>query len=186
MSLERLLRTLADTLDAAGIPSMLTGSVAAAFRGVSRATMDVDFVIDPTAPALDELLRRLEALGLYVSHETAHEALTSEGMFNVVDPETGWKADLIVRKRRPFSETEFARRELVDFLGATLAVASLEDVILSKLEWARLGASARQLEDVRALLRLAGDAVDRGYIERWLDPLDVRAEWESVRESRSV
>ena len=164
---------------------MLTGSVAAAFRGVSRATMDVDLVIDPSAAALDELVRRVEALGLYVSEQAAREALAREGMFNVVDPETGWKADLIVRKRRPFSEAEFARREVVDFLDVKLAVASLEDVILTKLEWARLGASARQIEDVRGLLRLAGDNVDRGYVERWLDPLGVRAEWELLREPRS-
>lgn len=164
---------------------MVTGSVAAAFRGVSRATMDVDLVIDPSAAALDELVRRVEALGLYVSEDAAREALAHEGMFNVVDPETGWKADLIVRKRRPFSEAEFARREVVDFLGINLAVASLEDVILTKLEWARLGASARQIEDVRGLLRLAGDHVDRGYLERWLDPLGVRSEWELACEPRS-
>ena len=104
-------------------------------------------------------------------------------MFNVVDPETGWKADLIVRKHRPFSEAEFARREPADFFGVLLAIATLEDVILSKLEWARLGASARQLDDVRALLRIAGDTVDRAYLERWVDALGVRAEWKSVGEA---
>jgi hypothetical protein len=41
-------------------------------------------------------------------------------MFNVVDPETGWKADLILRKRRPFSETELSRREAADFQGISL------------------------------------------------------------------
>ena len=182
MSLERLLRVLAGALSAAGIPSMLTGSLAAAFHGASRATMDVDLVIDPTTPALDDFVRRVEALGLYVSADAAREALAHCGMFNVVDPETGWKADLIVRKRRPFSETEFSRGEAADFFGVSLAVASLEDVILSKLEWARLGASGRQLEDVRALLRIAGESVDRPYLEPWVDRLGVRAEWESVRE----
>ena len=78
-------------------------------------------------------------------------------MFNVVDVESGWKADLIVRKTRPFSEEEFRRRQPIDFFGVELDVASLEDVVLSKLEWAKLGGSARQLEDVRALLRLRDD-----------------------------
>jgi hypothetical protein len=128
-------------------------------------------------------VRRVEALGLYISAEAAREAFAHCGMFNVVDPETGWKADLIVRKRRPFSEAEFSRREVADFFGVPLAVASLEDVILSKLEWARLGASGRQLEDARALLRIAGDSADRPYLEQWVDRLGVRAEWESVRES---
>ena len=56
-------------------------------------------------------------------------------------------------------------------------------MILSKLEWARLGASGRQIEDVRALLRIAGESVDRSYLERWVDQLGVRAERQSVRES---
>ncbi len=53
-----------------------------------------------------------------------------------------------MRKHRPFSEAEFARREAVDFFGLPIAVASLEDLILAKIEWARLGASGRQLDDV--------------------------------------
>ena len=96
MTLERLLRVLTETLASAGIPSMLTGSVAAAFRGASRATMDVDLVIAPTASALDDFVQRSAALGLYVSIDAAREAFAHQGMFNVVDPGTGWKADLIV------------------------------------------------------------------------------------------
>lgn len=182
MSLERLLRVLTETLDSAGIPSMLTGSVAAAFRGASRATMDVDLVIAPTASALDDFVQRTAALGLYVSVEAAREAFADQGMFNVVDPETGWKADLIIRKHRPFSEVEFSRREATDFFGVPLAIASLEDVILSKLEWAKMGASGRQLDDVRMLLRIAGDDVDRSYLDRWVTALGVREQWEAVRE----
>ena len=171
-----------ETLDSAGIPSMLTGSLAAAFRGASRATMDVDLVIAPTPAALDDFVQRIEALGLYVSADAAREAVAHQGMFNVVDPESGWKADLIIHKHRPFSEAEFSRRETADFFGVSLAIASLEDVICSKLEWARLGASGRQLDDVRMLLRIAGDGVDLSYLERWVAALGVRAEWQAVQE----
>ncbi|WP_411282123.1 hypothetical protein [Gemmatimonas sp.] len=168
-------------LNYAGIPFMLTGSVAAGYRGASRATMNVDAVIDPTAPQLRDFLQCVLDAGLYVSEEAASDALAFRGMFNVVDPNTGWKADLIVRKDRTFSEGEFARREFVHFLGVELAVATLEDIVLSKLEWATLGASSRQLEDVRALLRINEGDVDMTYIERWVDVLCVRRAWESVR-----
>ena len=104
-------------------------------------------------------------------------------MFYVIDPETGWKADLIVRKDRPFSESEFARRLATTYFGTSLHVATLEDLILSKLEWARLGGSARQVEDVRALLRVNAGHVDRAYLERWLDVLGVRAQWEQASDS---
>ena len=47
------------------------------------------------------------------------------------------------RQDRPFSEAKFSRREATDVFGVPLAIASLEDVIRSKLEWARLVASGR-------------------------------------------
>jgi hypothetical protein len=180
VSLESLLRLVADALSHAGIPFMLTGSVAAAYRGSSRATMDIDLVVDPTPRQLDALLARLTAVGMYVSDTAAHDALRDRGMFNVVDPGSGWKVDMIVRKARGFSETEFARRESAELLGVPIAIATLEDLVLSKLEWARLGGSARQLDDVRSLLRLAGDEVDLAYIEHWVEVLDVREQWDAV------
>ena len=181
MSLEGLVRLLSVALDAAGIPFMLTGSVAAGYRGASRATMDVDAVIDPTASQLQSFVSRVLDVGLYVSEVAAHEALATRGMFNVIDPESGWTADLIVRKHRFLSEAEFTRRECVDFLGNTLAIATLEDIVLSKLEWATLGASSRHVEDVRALLRINAGAVDLDHIERWVDTLHVRRTWDAVR-----
>jgi hypothetical protein len=41
-----------------------------------------------------------------------------------------------------------------------------EDLILSKLEWARDSRSELQLRDVRALLR-AVQVLDQVYLERW-------------------
>jgi hypothetical protein len=88
---------------------------------------------------------------------------------------------VIVRKARAFSEAEFARREEVDFLGVPVAVARAEDLIIAKLEWAALGASARQLEDVRLLLRIGGAELDRAYMDRWVRELRLTALWEEVQ-----
>lgn len=178
MTLEALLRAACDALRDTGVPFMLTGSVATAFHGASRATMDVDFVIDPTMAQLDLLVTRIVASGAYVSLEAAHDAFRTRAMFNVIDPDTGWKADLIIRKDRPFSVMEFERRETAEFFGTVIHVATLEDVVLSKLEWAKLGGSARQLDDVRGLLRIRAGDVDLAYIERWVDVLGVRAQWQ--------
>lgn len=106
--------------------------------------------------------------------------MENAGMFNVVDTESGWKADLIIRKPRAFSRTEFARRESLDLDGVLLWVATVEDTILAKLEWAKLGGSARQLEDVAALLAVAGEGFDRAYVERWVGELGLGREWSSV------
>ena len=164
MSASGILRTVVTQLDAAGIPFMLTGSVAAAAYGAGRATMDVDLVIHANSAQLGQLVAALSGPDLYVSGDAAIEALANQSMFNVVDSTTGWKADLIIRKARPFSVTEFDRRTPLEFEGMQLWVATVEDVIVAKLEWAKLGGSARQL-------------LDRAYIERWVATLALAAQW---------
>ena len=180
MTVAGLLGDVAGALRSADIPFMLTGSGAAAYHGAGRATMDVDLVIDPNAAQLEAFVEQMLLAGAYVSIEAAREALANRLMFNVVDAESGWKADLILRKLRPFSEVEFDRRQTIDFFGVTIDIATVEDVVLSKLEWAKVGGSARQLEDVRALLRARSDEVDLAYVHQWVETLDLREQWAAV------
>lgn len=182
MSLERFLVTVLDALGSAGIPAMLTGSVAAAVHGATRATMDVDLVIEAAPAGIDVFVDRMEARGYYVSREAAHDALASATMFNVIDPNSGWKADLIIRKARPFSEAEFARRETRELLGMSIAVSRVEDLIIAKLEWASLGGSSRQLEDVSTLIRLAAPELDTAYVQHWVEVLGLEVLWNRVRQ----
>lgn len=176
MTLPDLLQRVVAALDDAGIPYMLTGSVAAGWHGASRATMDIDLVVEPDQARLSKLLQILSQPGIYVPDETAHEALSRRTMFNVIDIAAGFKADLIIRKDRPFSRSEFDRRTAIKMGGSTIWIATVEDLILSKLEWARLGESHRQIEDAATLARIAGDALDRTYLQRWAKELGIEPE----------
>lgn len=49
------------------------------------------------------------------------------------------KADFIVHKERPFGREELKRRQRISLLGVELSVASLEDAVIAKPEWSRLG-----------------------------------------------
>ena len=88
--------------------------------------------------------------------DAALEARKHQSLFNVVDMATGWKIDLIIRKSRPFSQEEFRRRKRVNLQGGPLFVASAENVVVSKLEWAKLAQSQRgwHIEDVAGILRM--------------------------------
>lgn len=168
-------------LDACGIPHMLAGSFASTHHGVPRTTHDIDLVVDPSEPSLDRFVRSLDPERFYVSAEAAHEAWRRRGQFNVVDLSSGWKIDLILRKERPFSREEFRRRQPATLLGAKVFVATAEDTVLAKLEWARLGESERQLRDVIGILEVRGGELDRTYIERWAGELAVEALWRRVQ-----
>ncbi len=177
MTAEEVFRRIIAALDRSEIPYMVTGSFASAFHGVPRATQDIDLVIAPSADRLGKFVDSLSPEQYYVDRGTALEAQRTESQFNVIDLEGGWKVDLIVRKGRAFSRAEFDRRLTTEVWGLRLAVASLEDVILAKLEWAKLGGSERQLDDVAALLRLRSGDLDRSYLSRWIGELGVEAEW---------
>ena len=168
-------------LESLGVPYMVAGSVASSHHGLPRATNDADIVIDPTPEGLEALVTALAADGYYVDAKVARDALRARRLFNVIDPESAFKVDLIIRKERPFSREEFSRRERRDLGGLAASVATPEDTILSKLEWARKGGgSDRQIEDALGVLRVGADRIDRSYIARWAAALGVEDLWQGL------
>lgn len=166
-------------LEGAGIPYMVSGSLGSVLHGEPRATRDVDVVIDPAEESLAALLDAV-AGEWYVSREAAAAALRERGTFNIVDSATGWKADLVIRKERPYSVEEFSRRRRADVLGVAAWVVSPEDSILSKLEWAQAGGSGRQIEDAAGVVRTNAATLDRVYLWRWARELGVERALEQI------
>lgn len=160
---------------------MLAGSFASTFHGDPRTTNDIDLVIDCDREALDRLLRQLDPRRYYASAEAADEAWRRRGQFNVVLLESGWKIDLILRKERAFSRSEFARRQRAEIAGIEVWVATAEDTIVAKLEWAKAGESERQLRDVAGVLAMRAGDLDREYLERWVRELGLADIWIRVR-----
>lgn len=186
MSLAAFLGHVVRILHDSDIPYMLTGSLAAAYYGAARATQDIDVVVEVGASEIEGLVEALTHAGCYVSREAAFAALRSEGQFNAIDPERGWKLDLIVRKDRPFSREEFSRRRRGGLLGVEVSLATLEDLVLAKLEWSHMGDSELQRRDVLLLLEGRWDSLERAYIEQWVDALGLQSEWRLVLQRLSV
>ncbi len=172
-------------LDQAAIPYMLVGSFASTYHGYPRTTHDIDLVISPTRDQLDRFVRGLDPDRYYVSVEAVDEAWRRRGMFNVIDYESGWKVDLILCKERPFSRAELQRRSRVDLAGLAVWIATPEDTIVAKLEWAKAGESERQIRDVAGILQVSGDRLDRAYIERWVGELGLADLWHRVTQDDS-
>jgi len=179
-SFEPLLRAVSNLLDAQGIAHMLVGSFASTTYGMVRTTQDIDLVVDPTRDQLDRFVSSLDTERFYVDADAARDALRRRTTFNIIDMTSAWKLDLIIRKARPFSIEELARRRVATAFGMQVPIATPEDTILAKLEWAKLGGSDRQLDDVAGILDVRGDSLDLAYIERWLDELGVRELWNRV------
>jgi len=177
-----LLRRVTAALEMAETPYMLTGSIVSSMYGTPRSTNDIDIVIAPAREQLLSLIALFQRLGLTVATEAALAAFRNRSQFNVLDLANGLKIDLIIRKDREFSVTEFNRRETHEVEDVRLTIATPEDIVIAKLEWAKLGESDRQLADVAGVLKMQRDALDISYIEQWVEKLGLRAEWLAARE----
>ncbi len=179
MSQEEFLRRIVEKLTAAGIPHALAGSLASGFHGEPRTTNDIDLVVAPTKEQLDAFIDSLGS-DYYVSNESAQDALRNRSMFNIIDFQSGWKADLIVQKDRPFSREEFDRRKTENLSGLQVPIVSPEDVILSKLEWSRISESERQIRDALGVAVVQWRSLDKEYLRKWAEELGVADRLEAV------
>jgi hypothetical protein len=186
MEFREVFRRVAEVLDSAAVPYMLTGSFASSYYGVLRATHDIDIVISATPPSVKTLVSHLNEKDYYADLNAALDAHRELSMFNALDNQTGWKVDFIFCKSSSYAREAFQRRKPVDFHQTTIFVASVEDVIVSKLEWAKIGESARQIEDVAAVFKKQHAAVDRSYVEKWVSELGLTSEWAHARQSAGL
>jgi hypothetical protein len=186
MSYVEVLRSIVPRLEQSEIPYMITGSIAAAYYGFGRATYDLDIVISATANKLKKLIELLPREQYYAVLQDALDAQGHQSMFNVLDTISGWKIDFILQKAAPFHEEAFQRRVAVVFEGVPTSVISAEDLILSKLDWAKMGESERQVKDAAIVVEKRQPKLDLPYIEKWVRELGLSAQWSQARQLAGI
>lgn len=169
---------LARVFDAIGIRYVVGRSVASSLYGIPRATQDVDLVADVKGSHVDAIVAALTG-GFYVDDEMIRDAIKRRASFNVVHLATMFKADVFIMQGDSWSREEMvrARTEEIDVPAGrvTIRFASPEDTLLHKLIWYKLGnqVSDRQWGDILGVLKVQGEALDHGYLDRWAPLLDV-------------
>ena len=89
------------------------------------------------------------------------------------------KIDFVVRKDTAYRRREFSRRKKVAVDDQDLYVVSPEDLILSKLDWAKDSRSEVQLNDVRNLLKSV-KGLNQSYLARWAKALSIESLYREV------
>lgn len=167
-----VLEDVVSRLDGAGIPYMVSGSMALNYYGPPRMTRDIDLVVELAPGSVSGFIGAF-AEGYYLEPDAVGRAASEQGMFNLIRLDGVVKVDFIVRKNTEYRRLEFSRRRRVRFESVDLFIVSAEDLILSKLEWARDSRSDLQLGDVRGLLA-AAPGLDRAYLDDWAARLGLR------------
>jgi hypothetical protein len=162
-----VIRDVTQKLCAAGIAYMLTGSVAMNYYATPRMTRDIDIVVALGPSDANQIVALFES-DYYVDRLAVMRAIDHQSLFNLIQSESIIKVDCIVRKDTEYRRVEFERRRQVQIQDFNIWIVSKEDLIISKLYWAKDSHSEFQLRDVKNLLSAAYDA---NYLQEWTSRL---------------
>lgn len=170
-----------------GVAYMVTGSAASMAYGVPRVTLDIDMVIELTATQAGLLSSAFPPEEFYcpprevIGIETQR---TSRGHFNVIHMETGFKADFYPVGDDPLHRWAMARLRRVEMFGEPVMLAPPEYVIVRKLEYFKEGGSDKHLRDIRGMLDVSGELIDRSELESIIRKRNLDEGWARVQELR--
>ncbi len=167
----KILLTVSECLETAGIAYIISGSMAANYYTVPRMTRDIDVVVELKRADIDRFIQIFEK-DFWIDPAVVDQEVASRGMFNVIHKEYVIKVDFILRKDTPFQESAFERRKKITIEGQLVWLISAEDLILAKLLWAKDSFSELQLNDVRHLLKTV-ETLERDYLDKWILGLDL-------------
>ena len=177
---------LAQILTAANIPYYLTGGVAAIAHGEPRATIDLDVVIGVDLMDLPTLAANFEAQGFYVSG-LADVMAGSLRCLNLTHLETIENVDLMISGKEEYDLIKFDRSRLYTLPGSgDVAIASPEDVIISKLVWRRESQSDKQWRDILGILKVQREKLDFIYLRQWLEQFGLEDDWQRAKVEAGV
>ena len=166
---ERILKDCTERFERLGIAYMLTGSMAMVAYAMMRMTNDIDIVMEVSLAHADKIIEEFEP-DYYVPHGRVRDAIARKFMFNLLHQETLVKVDCVMRKDNEFQREAFSRRRKINFSDFDIWIISKEDLILSKLNWAKNTKSEMQMRDVAGIIRNGYDEI---FVRDWARKLGV-------------
>lgn len=177
-----LLASIAKILTRLKIPYIVTGGIGVLIWGRPRFTADIDIVIELKQEKVKDLVKALQKLkqGGYIDEKVVKEAILHQGEFNFIDNESGVKVDFWVLQDNEFDNSRFSRKISKKIFGQNIFITAPEDLILIKLKWYKESYSDKQIEDVKSILKISGDKLDKKYLKEWAKKIGVGDELNKV------
>ena len=150
------------------IPYMVVGGFAAIFYGEPRLTLDVDVVVDMQFRHVQSFVQAFPIPEFYVSQEAILDSLTRKYPFNVIQPSTGAKVDVVPLPDDSFSRLAFQRRQplVFDPSGLEAYFITEEDIVIARLIAFRETDSEKHFRDARGIMLLQWDTIDMDALRR--------------------
>ncbi|MDP6353656.1 MAG: hypothetical protein QF473_01040 [Planctomycetota bacterium] len=173
---------MADALEVCDIPYILVGSFSSNFYGIGRSTKDADFVIQLEGKSLSEITEYLGP-AFKLDPQMSFETLTGTTRHIVNVEGSSFEIELFYLSADLHDQSRFERRQQVKILGHLAYLPTAEDVIVTKLRWAKQGSRPKDKDDARNVIAVQAGRLDWDYIHRWCEAHGTRTLLDEIRES---
>jgi predicted nucleotidyltransferase len=156
--LQTTLADAADFLVGEGIAYALIGGMAASLRGQTRATADVDLVIDIDVNQALILITRLGRSSFRPLFENVAEVVERSFILPLRHRTTDIKVDMSLGLSG-FEQKLISRAKLEDISGTTVSVVTAEDLLVMKV----LAGRPQDVQDARGIVAAQASRLDWEY-----------------------
>jgi len=161
---KKLLKKIANELNAHNIPYMVIGGQAVLIYGEPRLTKDIDITLGVGVSKLNEINSIVKKLILKILVD--ENFVQNTMVLLVIDEKTGIRVDFIFSFSL-YEKQAIKRATDIKFGNTIVKFASLEDLVIHKI----IAGRAIDIEDVRSII-LKNPDYDAEYIKRWLQEFD--------------
>ena len=175
-----------EVLERLDIPYMVVGDFAAILYGEPRMTIDVDIVVDITLAHVEPFASSFPIPDYYASAEGIRDSLLRRYPFNVIQPATGAKVDLVPLPIDSFTRLAFQRRQRLVYdedRSRSATFITPEDIVLAKLFAFRETGSDKHLRDARGVLMMQWGQLDLDWVRRGARPAGLLEQFEELIET---
>ncbi|MEX2092089.1 MAG: hypothetical protein WD971_05400 [Pirellulales bacterium] len=168
MNIDDIVLAVIDYLNEHQVPYMIVGSLATNVYCNPRSTEDGDFVVQTN---LAQLARDIKQSRTDVRFDPQLSFESVTGTKKIVLHIEGHAFDVEVFELSDdeHDQLRFSRRVQVTTFDRPVWIASLEDMIVTKLRWSQHAGREKDVSDARNLIGVQRDFADWPYVESWCD-----------------
>jgi hypothetical protein len=168
MNTDEIVLAVIDFLNERDVPYMVVGSLATNVYCAPRSTEDGDVVVQGDLAQLARQISR-QTSGVRFDPQLSFESVTATRKIVLRTVGHGFEVELFALSDDEHDQLRFTRRVQVETLDRAVWIASLDDMIVTKLRWSQHAGREKDIVDARNLIAVQREHIDWPYVESWCD-----------------